>query len=83
MGEERAPGNYLLQRRCRCWCWCFLWKKRNCSGEIDPGGEIHIDRYGELVSEWLSLRAMSLCEYKTIIMLGADGTVVRTLVGLL
>lgn len=26
---------------------------------------------------------MSLCEYETIIMLGADGTVVRTLVGLL
>lgn len=54
MGEERAPGNYLLRRRCRrCWCWCFV-EETELSGEIDTGGEIHIDRYAELVSQWLS-----------------------------
>lgn len=61
----------------------FCVEETGLSGEIDTGGQIHIDRYGELVSEWLSLWAMSLCEYETIIMLGADDTVVRTLVGLL
>lgn len=61
----------------------FCVEETELSGEIDTGGEIHIDRYGELVSEWLSLWAMSLCEYETIIMLRADDTVVRTLVGLL
>lgn len=32
----------------------FCVEETELSGEIDTGGEIHIDRYAELVSQWLS-----------------------------